>query len=558
MEFNCPSCDAPHAFPDEQIPADGIVVACTSCATHITLDPPASAPPPAEPEPEPPVEEPKPTLRAGDVDAVQMDAPAPRPSINAPMTGMDGGAPSFREKQDSRPPPRPKGWPAPPKKKEGEKKPRVMPRPMDDSDPPAPIADLDDPAPAPASAPVPAPEPAPGPSRKSRPPTPAPQPAPSAPAPEPEPEPSDMFDRVAGAAKDIAGAGINALDEVSARAQAPEDDVPDGLAFPGFKPAAGGLFTWRDLPRAFLGLVDVQRLGFATAVLWVAMLAVGVINWLGALLAEKVWGHLGTAFGVVGWVVLVAAVLFVTSVIGYVCHQTVVEQRSSSIKQGVDWTQKWIKSVFGTPLAFLAVIAAIAAFHGIVGGIGRIPYVGPIVWGLLSGVTIVSALAAGVVAVVLGYTLGLYIPVVYNEKTGPADTLKRLLELARGHGANLVALVIASVAMIAAAFWAILKPAIFIGTFLLSYVGLKAMGAEDLILTIASNPFAAIGQATGVVFEQLGGGFPGEPNIGHKLGGFFTAFFATGAVAFVMSLLYIPYVTAGGIIYSVLTGRKKP
>ncbi len=549
MEFNCPSCDAPHAFPDEQIPADGIVVACTSCATHITLDAPGSAPPPpkAEPEPapEPKPEPPKSTLRAGDVDAVPIEAAAPRPSINAPLTGMEGGTPSFgRKEADSRPPPRPKGWPAPPKKKKGEKKPRVKPTPAG-SDPPAPIAEPDEvdevePLPAAVSSPKTAPEPTP------------------AAAPTPEAASSDMLDRVSDAAKDMADAGIKALDEVSARPQEPEDDVPDGLAFPGFKPAAGGLYTWRDLPRAFLGLVDVQRLGFSTAILWVAMLAFGIINWLGAWLAEKVWGHLGTAFGVTGWIVLVAAVLFVTSVIGFVCHQTVVEQRSSSIKMGIDWTQKWIRSVFGTPLAFLAVIVAIAAFHGVVGGIGRIPYAGPIVWGLLSGVTIVSALAAGVVAVVLGYTLGLYIPVVYNEKTGPAETLKRLLELAKSNGANLVALVIASVVMISAAFWAILKPAIFIGSSLMAYVGIKAMGAEDLLLTIGSNPFAAIGESTSMVFSQLGGGFPGEANVGHKLGGFFTAFFSTGAVAFIVSLLYIPYVTAGGIIYSVLTGRKKP
>ena len=528
MEFNCPACDAPHAFPDEQIPADGIVVACTSCATHITLDAPTPDAPEAEPELEP-----RPTLRAEDLEPAPSGSnTAPRPSVNAPMGGMDGGAPSFgRKEQESRPPPRPAGWPAPPPKPDEEAKPRALPKPMADSDPPAAIEDMDS-----AVHFIPDVEPA-------------------------APAPSDIFGKVAdaaaGAARDVAHAGVRTFDQVSAIEQDAEADVPEGLAFPGFKPTADGAYTWRDLPRAFLGVVDLHRLGFTTVVFWMGILAFGLINWLGGLLADKVWGTFGTIFGVVAWLALIGSVLVVTSVMGFVCHQTVIEQRSSSIKAGVEWVQKWIQSVFGTPLAFVAVIAAVAAFHGLVGVIGRIPYAGPVVWGLASGVTIVSALAAGVVAVLLGYTLGLYIPVVYNEKSGPGDTLKRLLELARLHGATLVGLVVASVVMIYAAFWAILKPSILAGTLLLSYVGLKAMG-PDLMATIAANPFQAIGMATSVLFEQLGGGMGVEVNIGHKLGGFFTAFFATGALAFVGALLYLPYITAGGIIYGVLTGRKKP
>ena len=402
---------------------------------------------------------------------------------------------------------------------------------MADSDPPAPIEDPDA-----AVSPVPEAEP------------------PAAAA-------SDIFGKVAGAAagaaRDVADAGVRTFEQVSAIEQEAETEVPEGLAFPGFKPTAEGVYTWRDLPRAFLGVTDLHRVAFTTVVLWAGVLAFGIVNWLGALLADKVWSHLGTAFGVIAWLALIAAVLVVTSVMGFVCHQTVIEQRSSSIKAGVEWMQKWIQSVFGTPLAFVAVIAAVAAFHGLVGVIGRIPYAGPIVWGAASGITIVSALAAGVVAVLLGYTLALYIPVVYNEKSGPGETLKRLLELTKLHGATLVGLVVASVAMIYAAFLAILKPSILAGTLLLSYVGMKAMGV-DLLATIAANPFQAIGMATSIVFEQLGGGMGVEINFGHKLGGFFTAFFATGALAFVASLLYLPYITAGGIIYGVLTGKKKP
>ena len=57
MEFNCPACSAPHAFPDDQVPGEGIVVACTRCGAHITLNRSgvqgarSLEPEPAEPEP---------------------------------------------------------------------------------------------------------------------------------------------------------------------------------------------------------------------------------------------------------------------------------------------------------------------------------------------------------------------------------------------------------------------------------------------------------------------------------------------------------------------------
>ncbi len=519
MEFSCPECGAPHAFPDDQIPPDGIVVACTACAAHITLDAPGSAPEP-EPEPEFDPEEPKPTLQAGDLEPIPMPEPEPEPPRAPPS---DLGAPKFNRPSDNRPAPRPPGW----NKTPGPPKPREFPKPA--SEPP--------------SAPV-------------RPPAPPPEPEPEA-----APDAPDLFEQISGAAKgaarDVASAGKRALEDAAARKTDAEDDVPEGLAFPGFKPDAAGLYTWKDLPRAFLGVTDLSRLGFATGALWVAMVAFGVVSWVGALLAEKVWGTFGSIFGIVADLVLVAGVIAVTSVIGFVCYQNVVEQKASSVKAGIDWTQQWVKSVFGTPLAFVAVIVAVAAVHGVVGLVGRIPYAGPIVWGLLSGVLLVSALAAGFVALLLGYSLALYVPVIYSERTGPVETLKRLLELAKGHGATLVTMVLLTAAMIGAAWYVILMPSIKVGTVLMGYVGFKAMGG-DLAVTIASNPFPAVGQATTLVFDALAAGGMAEPNIGHKLGGFLSAVFATGMLAFVGALLYVPYITAGGIIYATLTGKKKP
>lgn len=39
MRFDCSACGTVHEFPDEEIPAEGITVACTNCGLHIALKP---------------------------------------------------------------------------------------------------------------------------------------------------------------------------------------------------------------------------------------------------------------------------------------------------------------------------------------------------------------------------------------------------------------------------------------------------------------------------------------------------------------------------------------
>ncbi len=521
MEFNCPQCATPHSFPDDQIPDGGILVACTHCETHITLDRSGvlgedmteaiqqvqSAPEPSAPAPGPSIP-PGPSVGSG-------PSIPPGPSVGSGPSVSPGPAPS------SPPAPAPGGWPQP----AGGAAPAAGGWPQPGA------------APAPAPAPGPVPTPAAGPSLEK------------APAPDDEPG----FGAAVGAAfGSAADAAQRAFDDAVGEEMAAEEDVPEGLRFPGFAPGDQGPWCWRDLPKAFVGLLDPRRVAFTTVGLWLAIVAFALIRWLSSWLGGKV-GILGTILDVVAWAVIIVGFALVTAVMSFVCHQTVIERRPSSIKAGITWVKSWIKSVAGTPLAFAGVIAAAVLVEAVLGLIGRIPFAGPIIWGLTSPVTAVLTIGSGLVAVALVYSLPLYVPVIYNEKTGPAETLKRLLSLFRAHGLSLVGYLLLSGLMIAVSVAVTLFPALALGRTFTDNVLPSAMG-DNLMGVFIKAPEMFRGLMAGMVTPA---GVPDDPGFGHTLGGILGGVGSALLPAIVLGLVVLVQYTAGCIIYSIVTGRKK-
>lgn len=484
MEFNCPECGTPHAFPEDQIPATGIVVACTACATHITLDQRGvvgpepdktaalSAAPPMPPAPAPRNEPPAPSAPPPPFPMDEIPEPPREPIFGDAALSSKATASDSASGRDSG------------------------------------ILDV-------AARAV-----------------------------------SSAAGAAAAAAKEAATAAERAFDSAAAEEMEGEIDVPEGLSFPGFRPSAG-IWSWRDLPRAFVGLFDKNRVMFATGGFWAALVAFGLLQWVGGFLGAKVFGALGTIFNIVAWLGLAAVAAFVVSVLGFVCHQTIIEQRSSSIKAGIAWAKEWIKSVVGTPIAFILVVAAIAVAEGVVGALGRIPFAGPIVWGAASGAVVLASLAAGAVLVAMVYSLPLYVPIIYNEKTGPKETLKRLYGMFRTHGFGLMGYVLTSILMIGFAFFVTVLPARIAAEYLTLRVGAASMG-PNFFGTLANIP-AALQSTT----AAMAGGLAGETGFGHTIGGILAGLGMTVGTAFVIGIVALTYVTAGCIIYSIVTGRKK-
>ncbi|MCA9541549.1 MAG: zinc-ribbon domain-containing protein [Myxococcales bacterium] len=464
MEFNCPACDTPHAFPEDQIPESGIIVACTHCATHITLD--------------------RTGVRGEDAtEAIQL------PTAEAP-----------RAEQPARL------------------------------------------APPPPSPPAPA--------------------APSPPAPRGSSGERVVDDFIANAAhgmgakvSSMAESAMGVIESTAFDEMKAESDVPAGLAFPGFKPDASGAWTWRDLPRAFVALFDWRRVAFTTAGLWATLVVFGLLQWVGGWLGSKL-GLLGTIFSVLAWATLVAGFALISAVMSYVLHQLVIEQRPSSIKSGIAWVQRTLTSVVGTPLAFAAVIAAAVIIQVLLGLLGRVPFAGPIVWGALSPVNTALMVASGLVAVALLYCLPIYVPVIYNEQTGPVDTLKRLLALYRNNGLSLVGYVLLTGLCIGVAMYLVVLPALTLGGYFMARFVPGAMG-ENFVLTVGSVPGPlALAPMPGPMGQLMGGGL-GEANFGHTLGGILVGIGWNVLPAFLGALAVLVYYNAGCIIYSIVTGRKK-
>lgn len=510
MNFDCPSCHTPHSFPESEIPPTGVVVACTQCGMHIDLTPDGVNSPQAPATSQTPAAE-APSLD----DEIAATGHMPEMSPLGPGGDADIDDGTRTEAQPaadlgSEPPPRRRTGPMGRFKKSkaaGVSKEEEISK---------------------EAAPEPAPEPAPKPSSR-------PKPSKKMPAPEPPAE-----DRA------------SMLDLDPAAEMEPEK-APPGLNIPGFA-AASDVWTWRDLPAAFMGVADPRRVLYTAAAFSLVFIAYFLLTWVGALLGSLV-GILGTIFNIVAMVAAFGVFVFVGAIVAYVCFQTVIEEKPSSIKAGFEWAKSNIKSVVGTPLAFLVVIIAVGLVEGVVGFLGGIiPFAGPILWGLLSPAVVLLSLVAGLVAVAAFYSLPLYVPVVYNEQTGPVETLKRLLALFKDHGFKLVGYILLATLIIGVLFYVTVIPALTASSYLTNQVGSATMGGDlaGMVMKAPGGFALPAAIATGGAM-----GTPEDVGFGHTLGGIFAGIGGCLQLGIISSILMLAYYTSGGIIYSIVTGRRK-
>ena len=494
MEFSCPACATPHSFPNDQVPSGGIVVACTNCGTHITLD---GAPEVAD------------DGATSAMDQGQLQGkPAASPAWQAPPAPPTGGG----EEED------------------------VLPRTMaltGDA-----LADL------PPIGSVPAPEPA---QKAPPPPSPVKIAAPPAPAPAPD---VPMVDPFAAAAPEPAPEPVAA----SAPDTSPAPAAGPSVAGLGVALApAEGAWSWRDLPKAFGAIKDPKRMASMAAIIWVLIVVLVLLDMFSGWLGTKV-SVLGTVFSVINGILAFAGISAVIAMAAFMGFKTIVEGQNAPLKTAANWTQHKALSVLGTPLAFVGAILAIATAMAILAGIGKIPYVGPIVFGLTMPATIVLGLAGGLVAVIFFYCFSLYVPLIYSEGTGPVETLKRLMELFRENALPIVGYTLLTGLMITVAFTLTVGPVLAIDHVLTTEIT-SGILEDDYIAMIAESPRGVGGLMSVVMDPQFAR--PEDMNIGHGIGGLLGGVFAMLLPAFVIGLLVQVQTAAGGIIYAAMTRRQK-
>lgn len=364
----------------------------------------------------------------------------------------------------------------------------------------------------------------------------------------PKIDPEPMIDPFANAAEPASSADVSA-----------EAEGPDGGSTTSIGPVlslglgdAGGHWSWRDLPSAFKSVAEPKRMGSFALLVWIVIVALSLLDAFAGWLGTKV-SVLGTVFDIINGVLAFAGLGIILAVAAYIGFRVTVEGASPSIKDAGNWVQEKMGSVLGTPLAFCVGLLAVALGLAVLAGIGKIPYVGPILFGMTMPVTVVLGLAGGLLAVTFFYCSTLYVPVIYNENTGPVETLKRLLELFKQHTLPIVGYTVLTLVMIAVAFGLTVAPVLGVDRLLTSSVTGEILGG-DFFGMIAESP-RAIGGLMTVVMD--GTGRPDDPNIGHAIGGLFGGIFSTLLPALVVSVILQILSAAGGVTYAAMTGRKK-
>lgn len=496
MQFNCSACGTPHEFPDEEIPAEGIVVACSNCAAHIALDAPgAHADPPLA--------------------ATSAAQAALGGFDNNPFGPEDPGATSATE---------------------------AVPR-QSEPQPPGPSLDKGG-KPSKSEKPAKGEKPAKEPKAPKEPKAKKEPKAPKEPG-EPGAE-GGRIARMVANIKAAADASRIAMEEAAGEAMA---DATPPASHGGFG-AHEGRWSWRDLPRMFLGIMDLKRVVLITAGFWAVLAAFGIVQWLAGFLGG-IFGPLGGILGAAAWVVFVGGGALVGGVAGYVMYRTVIEDEPTTVQEGLTWARASIKGVVGTPLVFAAIIIGFSVLMGTVGVLGRVPFAGPIIWGAVSPVMFALSLIAGVVAVAMVWCLPLYIPVVLKEETGPKETLLRLLNLFRSNGAPLIGHLLGAVVLSVLGYLLMVLPAVGAAKYLFTKAGIDGMG-DNFLKTMASAPSGLGSMETGLLR-----GFAGDTNFGHSLGGFLAGIGGQLPTAFTLAVVVLVYYTAGAIIYAAISDRRK-
>jgi hypothetical protein len=200
-------------------------------------------------------------------------------------------------------------------------------------------------------------------------------------------------------------------------------------------------------------------------------------------------------------------------------------------------------------------MAVVVVSESLMGFLGRIPYAGPVIWGILSMVIAVMSLAAGLAMVGLVYGLFLYVPLIVSERTGAMDTLRRTLALYRQNGLTLVSM--STISMVVSLMIAGLTvlPAIYLARELSTRVANVSMGSA-LGDTLAAAP-APFRNAVHSLFYLGQSPLSSDAHAGHALGGFFLGVAGMAVPALLATVFVLLLTGAGAIIYAVSTGRAK-
>jgi hypothetical protein len=259
---------------------------------------------------------------------------------------------------------------------------------------------------------------------------------------------------------------------------------------------------------------------------------------------------------VIGGLVFWAAVVLALGITSQQTHLEMEIGRRLPMAEGVRFVLSRPLSVLGTPFVFLAGILGLTALLAVISLLGRIPYAGPILYGLAFLGTFAVALAAVLCGVLMNLVTFSYIPAMASEELGAWDCAKRMLGLIRRHpGSYLLHVLVAG----ACAFGLFLVIQFLLGLSmpLIGWLGGKLMGPQ-FSATLIAVPGGLFSGLYFVLPEAMQGWLQASAGSGwwYSLGGWLVglSLLMVISVAFAHVLTY--FYAAGVVSYRLLLQKE--
>lgn len=315
---------------------------------------------------------------------------------------------------------------------------------------------------------------------------------------------------------------------------------------------SGKNFRFRDLFYALMVPLDYRKLLVVGVLIFIASLLFTGLTYLGTLTKSTVGVTIGLVLGgVLFWAISMLALGIST----HLTDREMVEGRRFKISESIKFVVARPMTVLGTPLIFVAVFLILSIGVTLLSLIGRIPYAGPLVYGLSFMGTFVLSLLAVLVCIMFGLLAFSYLPAVVREGLGPVAGAKRMLGMVRSNlGRYMLHLLV--VTLCAIILFILLQFLVSLAMAHLGWLGAKGMG-DDLSSVFMNVPLGLFGVMVLAVPDPLMALFSAAVNAGWQfsIAGWLVGLALLLVFSLVFSFVLIYFFGAGVVNYHLLTAR---
>ncbi len=249
-------------------------------------------------------------------------------------------------------------------------------------------------------------------------------------------------------------------------------------------------FRFRDLFYALAVPLDFRKLLVTGAAVFAGSLLFSGLGWLGV----KTQSSIGVMIGLIlGAVIFWALVILGMGVTSHLADREMEEGKHLPLREGIGYVTGNPLTVLGTPLLFVIGVLAGCVVIAVIALIGRIPYAGPIVYGLTFPISFTAAFVSVLLAILFVLITFSYLPAVQREQLGPWSGAKRAIALIRNNiGRYLLDVLVA--AACAYLLLMLLGMVVTVAMGGIGWVGGKAMGADlsSVFLAVPAALFGAL------------------------------------------------------------------